>query len=192
MAASSIASGRWKRATCSPPTRSKRSMQSCWPCATPSGRCARIASARRTPSPSWPVATQVWARWRATWPFSRRSPRSTAWRCAAATAQASMCWSGTTASTSPIRRWRPRSPSATATRCSKAVPCGWPATDWASSTRRPRRSANWATTSRHCAPPCTTTSSCAVRSRGPMPACRCSATLAGPASASSANPTATR
>ena len=66
------------------------------------GGGARPAPHRRRPSASSSGPTRPGRPSRSAPPSSRRSPRSTGSRCAAATAPASRCWSTTTASTSTI------------------------------------------------------------------------------------------
>ena len=89
-----------------------------------------------------------WAsrRWPATWPSSRRSRRSTAWRCAAATAPASTCSCGTTDSTWPTRRLPPRIVQRGLDPLFQSGSVRVAGDRLASSTRPPPRSASWATT----------------------------------------------
>ena len=90
--------------------------------------------------------------WRCCFRSSRRSPPSTAWRCAAAIPPGSRSPSGTTASTWPTRRSRRIWPHARPTRsCAREVPGCSPGPGWCWSSRRPPRSGSWVTTHRRCA-----------------------------------------
>ena len=124
---------------------------------------------------------------------SRRCRRSTAWRSAAATRPASTCSCGTTASTSTTRPSPPRSPSAAgdplfqsgAGPLRRAVPVD--RVQGGGRDRRARRQHPGDARGRRRRRAC-----CAWRCAARGPRSPCSATPAGPASASSPSPTPTR
>ena len=167
--------------------------------ATSCGRSEVIGYARPTRSPRLPVAARRWPPGPGTWRSSKRCRPSTAWRCAAATPLVSTSSCGTTASTSirgETRRSPPSSRNGPATSCSRPAPCA-PSADRQgrcsrSSTRRPPRSASWATTLRRCGRRSPAMICCGGRCRPRRPRSPCSATRGGRASGSSPSRTPTR
>ena len=123
-----------------------------------------------------------------------RCRRSTGSRCAAATRPACTARHAATGSIST----RPACPPCSARRSDdplfrSTARCAAPMGACASSTRRRPRSASWATTPRRCAPRSLSDALLHLARQAPTPReASCSATPAGPASASSPRPTPTR